>query len=75
MATWLDEEIEELENIVQKQFDMFKVTCTARRCVLARNHENTQPHLSLAEFLEMQIGWEARIFAVQAPDFTQPETR
>jgi hypothetical protein len=75
MATWLDEQIEQLENIVAKQFDLCQVTCTVRSCVLARSHENTEPHLSLAEFLEMQIRWNARIFAAQSPNSAQPQTR
>ena len=29
MATWLDQQIEQLENIVEKQFDLCQVTCTA----------------------------------------------
>lgn len=74
MATWLDEQIEQLENIVEKQFDLCEVTCTARSCVLARSHENTEPHLSLVEFLEMQIRGDARIFDSQAPNPVQPKS-
>ena len=73
MATWLDEQIEQLENIVEKQFDLCEVTCTARSCVLARSHANTEPHLTLVEFLEMQIRWDARIFAAQAPTPRKPK--
>jgi hypothetical protein len=75
MATWLDEQIEQLENIVGKQFDLCEVTCTTRSCVLARGHKNTEPHLTLVEFLEMQIWWDARIFAVSTPDSAQPKGR
>jgi hypothetical protein len=75
MATWLDEQIEQLENIVEKQFDLCQVTCTARSCVLARCHENTEPHLSLVDFLEMQIRWDARIFAPRSPNSTQAKGR
>ena len=71
MATWLDQQIEQLENIVERQFDLCETTCTARNCVLARSHENTEPHLTLVEFLEMQIRWDARIFAPQSPDSVQ----
>jgi hypothetical protein len=74
MATWLDQQIEQLENIVEKQLDLRQVTCTARSCVLAHSHENTEPHLSLAEFLEMQIRWDARTFAAQA-NSAQPKDR
>jgi hypothetical protein len=63
-----------LENIVEKQLDLSQVTCTARSCVLAHSHENTEPHLSLAEFLEMQIRWDARIFAAQASTPRNPKT-
>ena len=63
MATWLDEEIEQLENLVEKQFDLCQVTCSVRSCVLPRSHENAEPHRTLAEFLEMQIRWDVRIFA------------
>jgi hypothetical protein len=75
METWLDQEIEQLENIVESQFDLCQMTCTARSCVLARSHENTEPHLTLVEFLEMQIRWNARIFAAQAPDSAQLKGR
>lgn len=75
MATWLDEQIEELETLVEKQFDLCHVTCTVRSCVLPRNHENMEPHLTLVEFLEMQIRWDARIFAAQASNAPEPEPR
>jgi len=75
MTTWLDQQIEQLENIVERQFDLREVTCTARSCVLARSHENREPHLSLVEFLEMQIRWDARIFAAQASSSAQLKDR
>jgi hypothetical protein len=71
MATWLDEQIEQLETIVEKQFDRCEVACTVRSCVLARSHKKTEPHLTLVEFLEMQIRWDARIFT----DSAQPKSR
>jgi hypothetical protein len=64
-----------LENIVEKQFDLCQVTCTAPSCVLAGSHQNTEPHLSLVDFLEMQIRWDARIFNVPAPNSTQAKGR
>ncbi len=75
MATWLDEQIEQLENIVERQFDLCETTCTARSCVLAHSHENREPHLTLVEFLEMQIRWDARIFAAPAPNSAQLKGR
>jgi len=75
MATWLDQEIEQLENIVEKQFDLRQVTCAARSCVLARDHENIEPHLTLAEFLELQIRRDKRIFATPAPNSALPRSR
>ncbi len=52
MATQLDQQIEELENIVEKHLDPCKVTCNGSRCILPRNHTRTEPHKSLVEFLE-----------------------
>jgi len=66
MATWLDQQIEQLENIVERHFDSCEAMCAVTRCVLTRSHENAEPHISLVEFLEMQVRNDARIFADQA---------
>lgn len=66
MATWLDQQIEQLENIVERQFDAYETMCTVNRCVLPRRHGNTEPHLSLADFLDMQVRYGAKIFASRA---------
>jgi hypothetical protein len=63
MATWLDQQIEQLENIVEKHLDSCETMCTVNCCVLSRSHETTEPHISLADFLEMQVRYGARIFA------------
>jgi hypothetical protein len=66
MATWLDQQIEQLENIVERHFDSCEAMCTVNSCILPRSHENKEPHISLVEFLEMQVRHGARIFADQA---------
>jgi len=63
MATWLDEQIEELEGIVEEKSDSYQTMCAVNRCVLPRSHGKAEPHISLAAFLEMQVRYSARIFA------------
>jgi hypothetical protein len=66
MPTWLDQQIEQLETIVGKQFDSYETMCTVNRCVLLPTHGNSEPHISLADFFEMQVRNGARIFADRA---------
>jgi len=51
MATRLDQEIEQLENIVEALLDLCKVTWNGIRCTLPSNHEPTEPHKFPIEFL------------------------
>lgn len=66
MATWLDQQIDDLEHIVGKRLDYGQATCSLSCCVLPSGHEDTEPHISLAAFLEMQVRYGARIFAGRA---------
>lgn len=53
MATRLDQQIGQLENIVEQHLDPCRVMCNGSRCILPRNHAKTEPHQFLFEFLEM----------------------
>ena len=44
MATRLDQQIEQLEDIVEKRLGLCKVTWNDVRCTLPANHEPTEPH-------------------------------
>ncbi len=63
MATRLDQQIEQLEEMVERRVDFYEGICEVRSCVLPRSHARTEPHLSLIEFLEMQARQGAEIFA------------
>lgn len=51
MATRLDQEIEQLENIVEKCLDLCKAMWNGIRCTLPANHERTEPHKFPVKFL------------------------
>jgi hypothetical protein len=53
MATRLDQQVGQLENIVEQHLDPCRVMCNGSRCILPRNHAKTEPHQFLFEFLEM----------------------
>ena len=63
MATWLDHQIEQLETIVERQFDAYESMCTVNHCVLPPSHGQAEPHISLADFFDMQVRHGAKIFA------------
>ena len=50
MATRLDQQIEHLENLVEKCLDLCKVTCNGIPCILPAKHEPTMPHRFRWEF-------------------------
>jgi hypothetical protein len=52
MASKLDRQIEQLENIVEKHLDLCEATWNETRCTLPRNHEQTAPHKFRIEFLK-----------------------
>jgi len=52
MATRLDRQIEQLENIVEKHLDLCQATWNETRCTLPRNHEPTAPHKFRIEISE-----------------------
>ena len=53
MATRLDQQIELLENIVERHLDLCEAAWNGTRCTLPRNHEQTVPHKFLIEYLNM----------------------
>ena len=55
MATRLDQQIAQLENIVEQHLNPCQVMCNGSRCILPRNHAITEPHQFLFEFLEMLV--------------------
>ena len=72
MATWLDQQIEQLERIVERRLDLCNVPCSADRCILP-HHEMTEPHQFLIEFLEVQVQQGVRVFADRVPTETSIE--
>jgi len=56
MATRLDQQIELLENIVERHLNLCEVTWNGTPCTLPRNHEQTAPHKFSIEFLKMPAG-------------------
>jgi hypothetical protein len=53
MATRLDQQIELLEDIVERHLDLCEAAWNGIRCTLPRNHEQTAPHKFSIEFLNM----------------------
>jgi hypothetical protein len=51
MATFLDQQIEQLENIVERCLNLCKVTWNGVRCTLPANHEETEPHRFQTQYL------------------------
>lgn len=50
MATRLDQQIEQLENIVEARLNLCKATWHGIRCTLPTNHKTTDPHRFPIEF-------------------------
>jgi hypothetical protein len=50
MATRLDQQIEQLENIVEARLNLCQATWYGIRCTLPRNHTPTDPHRFPIEF-------------------------
>jgi hypothetical protein len=53
MATHLDQQIELLEDMVERHLDLCDAAWNGTRCTLPRNHEQTVPHKFSIEFLNM----------------------
>ena len=53
MATQLDQQLEQLENLVERQMNRCEVRCNGSRCMLPRNHVSREPHKFLVDFLQM----------------------
>lgn len=73
MTTWLDQQIEELENNVEKKVDSRQAVCAINCGALPQSYEDTGPHISLAAFLDMQVRYGARIFAGRAARDPDPD--
>jgi hypothetical protein len=50
MITRLDQQIEQLENIVERRLDLCKATWNGTRCTLPANHEPAELHKFPLEF-------------------------
>jgi len=50
MATRLDQQIEQLENMVERRLDLCKVTRNGHRCTLPANHPPAHPHQFPVDF-------------------------
>jgi len=58
MAKWLDQQVDRLEEFVEKHFRRCGVTFSGSRCILPRDHASTEPHTFLLTFLETRIAAE-----------------
>ncbi len=58
MAKWLDQQVDRLEEFVEKHFRRCGVTFSGSRCILPRDHASTEPHTFLLKFLETRIAAE-----------------
>jgi hypothetical protein len=52
MASRIDKQISELENIVERHLNRCEATLNTNRCILPRDHTRTEPHKFMLEFLQ-----------------------
>jgi hypothetical protein len=52
MASRIDRQISELENIVERHLNRCEATLNNSRCILPRDHTRTEPHKFMLEFLQ-----------------------